>query len=97
MRQANPKSSLANYGIGDIYLRQHAWQASANAFRQALDGDLQPKWTLVWSHIGLGKIFDVTGQRARAVDQYQLAIETNDDTRGALEEAARYFESPYKP
>ena len=46
---------------------QRNYQASANAYRDALNGDGEPKWTEVWSHIQLGKIFDVTGQRERAV------------------------------
>jgi len=38
------------------------------------------KWTEVWSHIYLGKIFDLLGQRARAVNEYSKAKQTNDDT-----------------
>ncbi len=30
-----------------------------------------PRWTEVWSHIELGRIFDVTGQRERAVNEYR--------------------------
>ena len=30
------------------------------------------QWT--WSHINLGKIFDVTGSRDRPVNEYNLAI-----------------------
>ena len=97
MLKANPKSSLAHYGIGDIYLQRHSWQAAASEFRLALIGDLQPKWTEVWSHIGCGKAFDASGQPERAINEYKLAIRTNDDTRGALAEARRQLESPYKP
>src|SRR5579871_5762983 len=80
--QSNPKSSMAHYGLAAIYFRQGkgAYQASANESIEALRGDHQPEWTVVWSHITLGKIFDITGQRDRAVTQYNLAIETNDDT-----------------
>ena len=95
--KANPKSSLAHYGIGDVYFQQRSYQAAANEFRNALNGDLQPKWTEVWSLINLGKIFDVTGQRDRAINQYNLAIQTNDDTRGALQEAAKYLKTAYRP
>src|SRR5207249_5013082 len=55
----------------------------------ALNGDLDPKSTEVWSHIALGRIFDITGQRERAVDEYQHALRTEDNTQGALGEAAR--------
>ena len=65
-------------------------------FRAALDGDLQPKWTEVWSHLNLGMIFDITGQRERAVNEYNLAIRTKDNTQGAQEEAAKYLREPFK-
>jgi len=89
-------SSLALYRIAEIAFLQQNWQTAANEFREALNGDLQPKWTEVWSHINLGKIFDVTGSRDRAVNEYNLAIRTKDDTQGAQEEAAKYLKTPYE-
>ena len=89
-------SSLANYRIAEIFFLQQNWQAAANAFREALNGDLDPKWTEVWAHINLGKIFDVTGQRERAVNEYNLAIRTKDNTQGAQEEAAKFLKTPYE-
>jgi hypothetical protein len=44
----------------------------------------------------LGKIFDVTGQRERAVNEYRQAIQTNDNTQGALDECRRYMQKPYE-
>jgi len=31
------------------------------------------KWVEVWAHIHLGTIFDIGGQRDRAVNEYTLA------------------------
>jgi tetratricopeptide (TPR) repeat protein len=93
---ANPNSSLANYRIGEALFSQRNYQSSANAYRDALRGDDDPKWTEVWSHIQLGKIFDVTGQRDRAVNEYRQAVQTNDNTQGALNEARKYLQAPYK-
>jgi hypothetical protein len=56
---------------------------------------LDPKWTDVWSHLMLGKIFDVTGQRDRALNEYQRALQTNDNTQGAMDEASEYVKKPY--
>jgi aminopeptidase N len=89
-------SSLANYRVAEVYFLQQNWQLAANQFREALNGDLEPKWTEVWAHINLGKIFDVTGSRDRAVNEYNLAIRTKDDTQGAQEEAAKYLKTPYE-
>ncbi len=93
--ESNPQSSLANYRIGEILFSQHNYQASVDAYRDALRGDDEPRWTEVWSHIQIGKIFDVTGQRDRAVNEYRLAVQTNDNTQGAVNEARLYLTKPY--
>lgn len=96
MLQANPRSSLANYRIAELLLNQRNYQASANCFRSALQGDRDPSWTIVWSHVELGKIFDLTDQRMRAEKEYRLAVYTNDNTRGAITEAEKLLQEPYK-
>ncbi len=93
---ANPQSSLASYRIGEILFEEKNYQSSANSYRDVLRGDGEPRWTEVWSHIQLGKIFDVTGQRDRAVNEYRQAVQTNDNTQGALNEARLYLQKPYK-
>jgi hypothetical protein len=94
--ESNPQSSLANYRIGELLYTQKNYQASVNAYRDALRGDGEPRWTEVWSHIALGKIFDITGQRDRAVGEYRLAVQTNDNTQGAVNEARQWLQKPYK-
>ena len=93
---ANPHSSLASYRIGEVLFTQRNYQAAVNSFRDALRGDDEPPWTEVWSHIAIGKIFDITGQRDRAVNEYRLAVQTNDNTQGAVNEARQYLQKPYK-
>jgi hypothetical protein len=93
---ANKNSSLAAYRIGEIFFMQRNYQSAANSFRDALRGDGDPKWVEVWSHIELGRIFDVTGQRDRAVNEYRLAVQTNDNTQGAVNEARALMQKPYK-
>lgn len=94
--EVNRNSSLAHYRVGEIFFLQNNYQSAANEFRTALDGDLEPKWTEAWGRINLGKIFDITNQRDRAVNEYNLAIRTKDNTQGAQEEAAKYIKEPYK-
>ncbi len=93
--EANPNSSLASYRIGEVLFAQRNYQASVNAYRDALRGDDEPRWTEVWSHIQIGKIFDITGQRDRAVNEYRLAIQTNDNTQGGVNQARAYLQKPY--
>jgi hypothetical protein len=93
---ANKSSSLAAYRIGEVFFMQRNYQSAANSFRDALRGDGDPKWVEVWSHIELGRIFDITGQRDRAVNEYRLAVQTNDNTQGAVNEARALMQKPYK-
>jgi Peptidase family M1 domain/Tetratricopeptide repeat len=94
--EVNKNSSLAHYRVAEVFFEQRNYQAAANAYREALNGDGDPRWTEVWCHIRLGNIFDITGQRERAVNEYRQAIQTNDNTQGAIGEAKRYIQKPYE-
>ena len=87
-------NSLAHFRMGEAMFYQKNYQAAANEFRSAIDGDLDPsyKWVEVWSHIYMGKIYDLTGQRERAVNEYSKAQHLKDDTGGAQAEAERYLQ-----
>jgi aminopeptidase N len=89
-------SSLAHYRVAEVFFQQQNWQSAANEFREALNGDLQPKWIEVWSHIYLGNIFDISGQRERAVNEYTQAQRTRDNTQGAQEAVGKYLHQPYQ-
>jgi aminopeptidase N len=92
-----PGRPLANFRMGEAFFYQKNYQAAANAFREALQTVPEPseKWTEVWSHIYLGEIFDLLGQRERAVNEYSKAKQTNDDTGGAQGSVERYMKKPY--
>jgi tetratricopeptide (TPR) repeat protein len=89
--------SLALFRTGEAFFYQKNYSAAASSFRDALDGDLEPtsKWVEVWSHIYLGKVYDIAGDRTRAVNEYSKAQQTNDDTGGAQAEAQKYLSKPY--
>jgi len=92
-----PNRPLANFRMGEAFFYQKNYQAAANAFRESLQTvpDLSEKWTEVWGHIYLGKIFDLLGQRERAVNEYNKARQTNDITGGAQQEIERLIKKPY--
>ena len=90
-----PTYALPHFRMGEAMFYQKNYQAAANAFRAALGGDGDPRWTEVWGHIYIGKIYDLLGQRERAVNEYSLAQHTNDDTAGAQQEAGRYLQKPF--
>jgi hypothetical protein len=89
-------SSMAHYRVAQIFFQQHNYQSAANEFREVMNGDLQPKWLEVWTHIYLGNIFDITGQRERAVNEYTQAQRTRDNTQGAQDSVSKYLKTPYK-
>ncbi len=88
-------SSMAHYRVGEVFFLQHNYQSAANEFREALNGDNNPKWVEVWAHIYLGKVFDITGQRDRAVNEYTQGQRTRDNTQGAQDEVSKYLKQPY--
>lgn len=94
--EASYGGSLAHYRQGEAYLAQNNFQSAANEFREALTGDLQPPWTLVWAHIQLARIFDSTGQPDRAANEYRQAQKTGDNIYGALDEANTYLQQASK-
>lgn len=94
--EVNKNSSLAHYRVAEVFYLQRNYQAAANAYRESLNGNGEPRWTEVWSHLQLGKIFDITGQRERAVNEYRQALQTNDNTSGALDEARKFMQKAFE-
>jgi tetratricopeptide (TPR) repeat protein len=93
-----PGRSLANFRMCEAFFYQKNYQAAANACREVSQTVPEPseKWTEVWSHIYLGEIFDLLGQRERAVNEYSKAKQTNDDTGGAQRVAESYLKKAYQ-
>lgn len=90
-------NALADFRMGEAFFYQRNYAAAAQSFRDALDGatDLTTKWTEVWSHIYLGRIYDIQGDRTRAVNEYSKAKQTADDTGGAQAEAEKSLKKAY--
>jgi tetratricopeptide (TPR) repeat protein len=91
----NPLRSIAHFRLAEVFFEQMNLQAAANTFRDALNGDRNPKWIEVWCYIYLGKIYDILGQRQRALAEYNKALNTKDNTDGALEEAKKWIAVPF--
>ncbi len=92
--QDDPGASLVHYRLGQTYFQQDNYQAAANEFSEALNGDQEPAWIRVWSHLQLARIFDITGQHDRALNEYREAQRTGDNTNGALDEANQHLNPP---
>jgi hypothetical protein len=95
--EVDRSNALADFRMGEAFFYQRNYAASAQSFRDALDAatDLTTKWTEVWSHIYLGRIYDIQGDRTRAVNEYSKAKQTADDTGGAQAEAEKSLKKAY--
>ncbi len=91
----NARKSLAHFRLAEVFFEQMNLNSSANSFRDALNGDKDPKWLEVWCYIYLGKINDILGQRQRALAEYNKAVNTKDDTNGAQAEAQKWISAPF--
>ena len=94
-KQLNPRSSLAHFRLGEVFFEQQNLSTAANSFRDTLNGDLKPEWVETWTHIFLGKIYDILGQRQRAMAEYQTAINIRNDYNGAQAEAQKCLEEAF--
>lgn len=86
-------TSLQHYQDGLRLLDQLDLQPAADEFRAALAGDLEPAWTVVWSHVRLAEVFSLNGQYERALAEATEVRDSSDDTKGAREKAAELISS----
>ena len=94
-KELDPRSSVATYRLGEVFFQQHSYSNAANSFREALNGDLEPEWVETWTHIYLGKIYDILGQRERAKSEYRKAVNSKINFNGAQAEATKYLNEAY--
>jgi aminopeptidase N len=91
----SPNRSIAHFRLAETFYEQFNLQSSANSFRDALNGDRDPKWIEAWCYIYLGKIYDILGQRQRAMAEYTKAVNTKDNTFDAQAEAQKWLATPF--
>jgi len=71
-------------------------QGARNYFEQALGVAHEPK-VLAWSHIYLGRIFDLQEDREAALDQYRAALSAGGALPEAKAAAEHGIQQPYEP
>jgi tetratricopeptide (TPR) repeat protein len=91
----SPNRSIAHFRLAETFYEQFNLQSAANSFRDALNGDRDPRWIEAWCYIYLGKIYDILGQRQRAMAEYTKAVNTKDDSYGAQAEAQKWLATPF--
>lgn len=71
-------------------------EEARTSFEQAAGSVRNPRM-LAWSHIYLGRIYDIQQERGRAVDHYQAALAAGDPSADTKAAAERGLAEPYQP
>jgi hypothetical protein len=82
----------AHYVLARVNLLQRQPGAAIGDFQEVLDTSKNPR-TLAWSHIYLGRLYDVIADREKAVAEYQAALVVRDaqpDTKAAAEQGIKH-------
>jgi aminopeptidase N len=90
-------NSWIYYNLGLLYLEQRNYQPALDNFQAALDGTLKPSWIEVWARIKRGNAYDAKGDRTRAINEYNKAIQTGINYDNAQAAAKKYLATPYDP
>jgi tetratricopeptide (TPR) repeat protein len=71
-------------------------EGARNYFQRALDVAKEPK-VVAWSHIYLGRIFDLQEDREAAVGHYRAALDASSTLPEAQAAAQMGLQKPYEP
>jgi hypothetical protein len=71
-------------------------EEARTGFEQAASSVHDPRM-LAWSHIYLGRIYDIQLDRGRAVENYQAALSSGDSSADTKVAAEKGLETPYAP
>jgi len=89
-------SGRALFILAQVATANRDLEGARKYFEQALQTAHEPK-VIAWSHIYLGRIFDLREDRFAAVDQYRAALEAAGSVPEAKMAAEKGLEKPYEP
>src|SRR5947207_4255905 len=86
------------YNLGLVYFEQKNWQLALDNFAAALDSAIsKPAWIDTWTRIKRGNAYDAKGDRAKAVNEYQKAVQAGSNYDNAQAVAKKFINTPYDP
>jgi hypothetical protein len=89
-------SGRALFILAEVATANRDIDGARKYFEQALQSAREPK-VIAWSHIYLGRIFDLKEDRLAAVDQYRAALSAAGTVPEAKLAAERGIQQPYEP
>jgi hypothetical protein len=90
-------SGRALFILAEVATANRDMDGARNFFERALQSAREPK-VIAWSHIYLGRIFDLKEDRFAALDQYRAALNVAGGTPPEAKQAAEHgLERPYEP
>jgi len=94
--QANEDPARAYFVLAKAASFAGDMQTAQTDFQKALDAGKDPH-VVAWSHVYLGRILDLQGERDQALAQYKAALAISDAPPEAKTAAERGEQQPYEP
>jgi Tetratricopeptide repeat len=94
--EKNEDQGRALFILAEVAAHNSDMQGARNYFERALEVAREPK-VVAWSHIYLGRIFDLQEDRQAAVDQYRAAVTAGSALPEAKAAAELGLQKPYEP
>lgn len=96
LRDGREDPGRALFILAQVATANKDMAGAAGYFERALKVAQEPK-VIAWSHIYLGRIFDLQEQRENALDQYHAALTTGGTLPEVKAAAERGLKQPYEP
>ncbi len=94
--EKNEDPGRALFILAEVAAHNSDMQGARGYFERALEVAHEPK-VLAWSHIYLGRIFDLQEDREAAMDQYRAAVTAGSGLPEAKAAAELGLQKPYEP
>jgi tetratricopeptide (TPR) repeat protein len=94
--EKNEDQGRALFILAEVAAHNSDMQGARNYFERALEVAHEPK-VLAWSHIYLGRIFDLQADREAAMNQYRAAVTAGSGLPEAKAAAELGLQKPYEP
>jgi aminopeptidase N len=86
------------YNLGLVYFEQKNWLLARDSFDAAINSaNSKPEWLDTWAHIKKGNAYDASGDRPKAVSEYQKAVQAGSNYDNAQAVAKKFINTPYDP